>query len=152
MSDLLTLAVKAHGGLDRWNTLKTVKMQAAITGGIWYVKGRPDVLKDVIMEAENQIEKLVTTFPGQDKKSVFEPDVTLGIYAGSVGAGRPPRLSFPLSGKRLLRTSSWFPSRRRGKLVGKVAVVTGASKGIGAANCQSACGGGCFGSRQLRIQ
>ena len=85
MSDLLTLAVKAHGGLDRWNTLKTVKMQAAITGGIWYVKGRPDVLKDVIMEAETQIEKLVTTFPGQDKKSVFEPGkISIETAAGAV--------------------------------------------------------------------
>jgi len=85
MSDLLTLAVKAHGGLDRWNTLKTVKMQAAITGGIWYVKGRPDVLKEVIMEAETQIEKLVTRFPGQDKKSVFEPGkISIETAAGAV--------------------------------------------------------------------
>ena len=76
MSDLLTLAVKAHGGLDRWNTLKTVKMQAAITGGIWYVKGRPDVLKDVIMEAETQIENLFI--------SLFLPFV--GVYLNARAA------------------------------------------------------------------
>lgn len=72
MNDLLKLAIDAHGGLERWNQLKSIKVQASITGGIWYVKGRPDVLKDVVMEADIKKEKLVMSFPGQDKKSVFE--------------------------------------------------------------------------------
>lgn len=75
MNDLLNLAIKAHGGLERWNQLKSIKVQASITGGIWYVKGRPDVLKDVVMDANIKKEKLVMSFPGQNKKSVFEANM-----------------------------------------------------------------------------
>jgi len=44
MSELLDLAVKAHGGLDRWNKVKAIKVVASITGGIWYVKSKGDFL------------------------------------------------------------------------------------------------------------
>jgi hypothetical protein len=47
MNDLLQVAVNAHGGLERWNQLKTVKASVSITGAIWQRKGKPDVLKDV---------------------------------------------------------------------------------------------------------
>jgi len=75
MNNLLNFAVEAHGGLDRWNKIKSMKIEASITGGIWYVKGRPDVLKNVIMQVDAQKEKLVMDFPGQNKKTIFEPQV-----------------------------------------------------------------------------
>lgn len=75
MNELLTLAIKAHGGLDRWNKIKSVSVQASITGGIWYVKGRPDVLTNVHMLAEAHQEKLTMDFPGQNKRTVFEPNL-----------------------------------------------------------------------------
>ncbi len=50
MSDLLQLAVEAHGGLQRWNQLKTVTASMSSTGAIWHIKGRPNVLKDIVME------------------------------------------------------------------------------------------------------
>ncbi len=53
MSELLDIAVKAHGGLDRWNKVKAIKVAASITGGIWYVKGKGDFLKNVILTARN---------------------------------------------------------------------------------------------------
>jgi hypothetical protein len=34
MNDLLQVAVNAHGGLERWNQLKTVKASVSITGAI----------------------------------------------------------------------------------------------------------------------
>ena len=40
MNDLLNQAVKAHGGLNRWNKVKAIEVAASITGAIWYVKGR----------------------------------------------------------------------------------------------------------------
>jgi hypothetical protein len=73
MSELLNLAIKAHGGLDRWNKVKAIKVEASITGAIWYVKGKPDVLKNVVLTAETQNERLTVDFPGQDKRAVFEP-------------------------------------------------------------------------------
>ena len=65
MNDLLSAAVNAHGGLSRWNQLKTVTATLAITGAIWEVKGKPDALKDVSIEAQLQKESLTTHFNGQ---------------------------------------------------------------------------------------
>src|ERR1700734_485390 len=72
-SELLDLAVKAHGGLDRWNKVKAIKVAAAITGAIWYVKGKGAVLKSVVLTAETRRERLTVDFPGQDKRAIFEP-------------------------------------------------------------------------------
>ena len=73
MGNLLDLAVKAHGGLERWSKVKSVRVAAAITGAIWFVKSKGDVLKDVIMTIATKKESLTTDFPGQDKRSIFEP-------------------------------------------------------------------------------
>jgi len=73
MDQLLDLAVKAHGGLERWNKVKCVKVAASITGAIWFVKSKGDALKDVVMTIETNKERLTMDFPGQDKRSVFEP-------------------------------------------------------------------------------
>ena len=73
MSDLLALAVKAHGGLDRWNKVKAIKVAASITGAIWYVKGKPDFLKNVVLTADTRNERLTVDFPGQNKRARFEP-------------------------------------------------------------------------------
>lgn len=73
MNELLKLAVTAHGGLERWNKVRAIKVVASITGGIWYVKGKGDFLKSVVLTAETQKERLTVDFPGQDKRAIFEP-------------------------------------------------------------------------------
>jgi hypothetical protein len=73
-SKLLDLAVKAHGGLDRWNKVNAIKVAASITGAIWFVKGKGDVLKDVVLTAETRNERVTVDFPGQNKRAVFEPN------------------------------------------------------------------------------
>ena len=85
MNDLLQLAVDAHGGLSRWNQLKTVRASLSITGAIWHLKGKPDVLKDVSIEAELHQERLTTHFNGQGKRTVFEPNrITIETETGQV--------------------------------------------------------------------
>src|SRR5271154_1465337 len=74
MNELLKLVVEAHGGLDRWNKVKAIKVAAAITGGIWYVKGKGDFLKNVVITARTRKEHLTVDFPGQDKRAIFEPN------------------------------------------------------------------------------
>jgi hypothetical protein len=73
VSNLLDLAVRAHGGLDRWNKVKSITVAASITGAIWFLKGKGDALKNVIMAVETNKERLVMDFVGQDKRSIFEP-------------------------------------------------------------------------------
>jgi hypothetical protein len=74
MNELLNLALEAHGGLDRWNKVKAVKVDASITGAIWYVKGKPDFLKNIVLTVETRTERVTVDFPGQDKRAIFEPN------------------------------------------------------------------------------
>jgi hypothetical protein len=73
MNELLQLAVNAHGGLKRWNEINTITVAASLTGAIWFVKSQGDYLKDVVMTVDTKKERLVTDFPGQDKRFIFEP-------------------------------------------------------------------------------
>jgi hypothetical protein len=74
MTDLLSLAVKAHGGLDRWNKVTAIKVAASITGAIWFVKGKTDFLKNVALTVETRKERVTVDFPGQNKRAIFEPN------------------------------------------------------------------------------
>jgi hypothetical protein len=96
MNDLLQAAVDAHGGLKRWNEVKTITVAAAITGAIWTLKGRPDYLKDIVVTVETTQQRLITDFPGQDKRFVFEPDrVVLERKNGTLIQARAnPKASF----------------------------------------------------------
>lgn len=74
MTELLDLTVDAHGGLARWNEVTAIQAALSITGAIWYVKGQPDVLKDIVMVADTRRERIRTSFVNDDRQSVFEPD------------------------------------------------------------------------------
>jgi hypothetical protein len=74
MNELLKLAVNSHGGLERWNKVKAIKVAASITGAIWWVKSKGDFLKNVVLTVETRKERLTVDFPGQDKRAVFEPN------------------------------------------------------------------------------
>ena len=74
MNDLLQQAVNAHGGLKRWNEISRITVAASITGVIWFVKSQGDYLKDVVMAVDTTKERLITDFPGQDKRFLFEPN------------------------------------------------------------------------------
>jgi hypothetical protein len=69
--------------------LKTVKARLSITGAIWQLKGKPDVLQDVNIDAQLQKENLTMHFSDQDKRSVFEPNrITVQTERGCiVGSG-----------------------------------------------------------------
>jgi hypothetical protein len=77
MNDLLDMAVAAHGGLERWNAIKTIDVDLSITGAVWYVKGRPDILKNIAMRVHTGEERVSTTFGDKDMHTVFEPDRVL---------------------------------------------------------------------------
>ena len=74
MNDLLQKAVDAHGGLKRWNQISKITVAASLTGAIWFVKSQGDYLKNVVMTIDTTRERLVTDFPGQDKRFIFEPN------------------------------------------------------------------------------
>jgi hypothetical protein len=51
MNELRDLVIDAHGGIERWNKVKTIEGDMSITGGLWARKGWPDVLKNVHVTA-----------------------------------------------------------------------------------------------------
>src|SRR5277367_2640587 len=96
MNELLKLAVEAHGGLDRWNKVKAIKVAASITGGIWYVKGKGDFLKNVVLTVQTGKQHVIVDFPGQDKRAIFQPDRIVIETAGGtlIEARDDPEKSF----------------------------------------------------------
>ncbi len=96
MNDLLQTAVTAHGGLERWHDVNEIKVAASITGAIWFVKSQGDYLKDIIMTVDTKAEKLITDFPGQDKRFVFQPPKLLmeHIDGTSIQVRGDPESSF----------------------------------------------------------
>ena len=96
MNDLLQVAVDAHGGLSRWNQLKRVKASLSITGAIWQLKGKPDALAEVSIEAELHKERLTTHFNDQGKRTVFELNRVSGQTEGGrlVDSRDDPRSAF----------------------------------------------------------
>jgi hypothetical protein len=105
MNDLLQKAVDAHGGLKRWNEISKVTVAASITGAIWFVKSQGDYLKDVVMTIDTTKEKVVTDFPGQDKRFTFGPNrVVMTRRDGTILQERDnPEESF----KGQLRETPW---------------------------------------------
>lgn len=74
MNSLLRFATEAHGGLDRWNQLSSLTANVSVTGALWQIKRKPDILKDVRLELTlhlEHLERLVTHFVGQNKRFFF---------------------------------------------------------------------------------
>jgi hypothetical protein len=107
MNDLLQTAVNAHGGLRRWREVRSIRVEAAITGAIWTLKGQHDYLKDIVMTVDTTGERVVTDFPGQDKRLRFSPDrIVLEHTDGTpIEARSDPEAAF--AGQ--LRETPWDP-------------------------------------------
>ncbi|MFB7719677.1 hypothetical protein [Nocardia sp. NPDC056100] len=96
MNDLIANAIAAHGGSHRWSRIRTIHLDATITGAFWQIKGQGDALKDVHVEVDTTRERLTMDFTGQDRRSVFAPDrVVLERADGTIiGAREDPERSF----------------------------------------------------------
>jgi hypothetical protein len=96
MTPLLQLAIDAHGGLERWNKVRTIVVSASITGAIWAVKGQANYLDDIVMRVDTQRQRIVTDFPKKDKRLTYESArVTLESPKGQIIQQRDnPEASF----------------------------------------------------------
>jgi hypothetical protein len=96
VNDLLATVVAAHGGLDRWNRIRAIRVDAAITGAFWEVKGKAEAMKDVHFEVDTTRQRLTMDFAGQNRRSLFQPDrVVLQQADGTVVDARDdPERSF----------------------------------------------------------
>jgi hypothetical protein len=54
MSDLLEMAVEAHGGIERWNEFNTLRAELSIGGAIWDIKQQPGLLLEKTFEIQTK--------------------------------------------------------------------------------------------------
>jgi hypothetical protein len=97
LSDLATLAISAHGGLDRWRRFKTVSAHLVQGGVLWNVKEQDGVLDDVHLTVDLDREWAShRPFGQQNRHSSFQPDrVAIQTSDGQVVEERAnPRESF----------------------------------------------------------
>ena len=96
MTDLLELALEAHGGLYLWSQLTTVTADLSVTGVLWQMRCQGEALQEIRIEADVHRQKLTTHFRGQNKLTTFTPDrVTLETENGDLLQSREnPRGSF----------------------------------------------------------
>jgi hypothetical protein len=97
MNDLLTAALEAHGGMDRWNAFSKLRAEVSIGGAIWHLKQQPDLLTDQVFEIDTRHQRLtISPFTSPELRSVFVPDrLTLETSQGEVVEARQnPEASF----------------------------------------------------------
>ncbi|MBO0728249.1 MAG: hypothetical protein J2P57_03250 [Acidimicrobiaceae bacterium] len=96
MPELLETAVAAHGGLDRWNDVRSITVRASITGAVWPVKGHVDALREVRFDVDTTRQHLTMEYVGHNRVSVFEPHRVVVQTGGGevVGARDDPEKSF----------------------------------------------------------
>src|ERR1700722_2829808 len=74
MNDLLNLAMKAHGGLERWKQIRNMQAKVTLNGTLWRIKGRPDGLSGVVMRLDTKEPDLtITPFPKPGTAGDFRP-------------------------------------------------------------------------------
>jgi hypothetical protein len=52
MSELLELALQAHGGLERWREVQGLEARVSLTGGLYRLKGYPEGVLNVNMRID----------------------------------------------------------------------------------------------------
>lgn len=97
MCELRDLVIDAHGGIARWNKVRTIEGDMSITGGLWARKGWPDVLKNVHVTAAAGHQWIsYRPFIGEGTRSSCTPDHTVieTLDGTPVKDRRSPRAAF----------------------------------------------------------
>jgi hypothetical protein len=74
MSELLKSALAAHGGLDRWDKLRSIRATLSVSGALFASKGRAGQLGGIEIEAQLHEQKVVTYIAGEKRRWVFQPN------------------------------------------------------------------------------
>ncbi|MCB8877843.1 hypothetical protein [Acidisoma silvae] len=74
MSDLLELALNAHGGLERWQAVTSLHARVSLTGPFYRLKGQPDGIKALLRINTRTPSVAITPFQGAGNVGEFRPD------------------------------------------------------------------------------
>jgi hypothetical protein len=93
MTDLLDLAIEAHGGLARWRDVESIGFRMTVGGALWRIKGHPAGLKDVSVHvAAHRPEVAIEPFLDQAATGHFRPDA---VWVETPADGPTQALSEP---------------------------------------------------------
>ena len=77
MSDLLALAIAAHGGWERWQQINRLTAHIAAGGALFHVKGWPDVYADIHAAIDTRRQHTeISPFLKKGRHAAYEPDRT----------------------------------------------------------------------------
>jgi hypothetical protein len=96
-TELLELAIEAHGGRARWREVTRITASLSAGGVLWASKGQSGSLDDATVTIEAHTQTCVLgRLAGQDRRGVVTPDrVAIETASGRViGERRNPRASF----------------------------------------------------------
>lgn len=74
MTDLLHLAIAAHGGLDHFAQFQNVSADVSISGALWALKGRPPRTNVRVTADLHQERTVFAPFGGPNQHAVFTPE------------------------------------------------------------------------------
>jgi hypothetical protein len=97
MTNLLDLALEAHGGLQRWQEARTIRALGSLGGLLWTLHGQEGILATADMTVDVQQQRLVYEgFTGRGLRGLFTPGrVAIERTDGEVVTERTsPRESF----------------------------------------------------------
>jgi hypothetical protein len=96
MSDLLTEAVEAHGGLDRWKQFGVLEASLSVGGAIWDFKRQSGLFDKVTFEIDLHQERVTVDGFSGEARLFFTPDrLTLETRDGKPLQSRGnPRAAF----------------------------------------------------------
>lgn len=96
MTDLLDLAIAAHGGWDRWQKVDKIVAHIAVGGAIWPIKGFDGAYADVHCSIETKRPHTeFTPFLKAGQHCIYEPERTAIVAGGEVIEQREhPRAAF----------------------------------------------------------
>jgi hypothetical protein len=97
MNNLLDMAIKAHGGWERWQQITKLNAHISVGGGVWPLKGWPGVFSDAhVIAAAHRQHIEFTPFKTASQHTLLEPGrVAIVGEDGVVIEERPsPRQAF----------------------------------------------------------
>ena len=105
MTDLLQLALEAHGGVKRWNELHEAEAKLSIGGALWELQQKADLFKNIHIQYGLHEQWMTTELMGDGRRMVFTRDrMSIETATGdSIETLDAPRASF--SGQPI--TAQW---------------------------------------------
>lgn len=96
MNDLLELALKGHGGLERWKRIKSIEVTLSISGQLLEAKGFSEPLLTTVLIDADHPHTVMQPYGGGGRRGVFTPErVWIEAADGAVVESRDkPRASF----------------------------------------------------------